>query len=258
MNAAGREHEPIIRAEDAGVYYWLKRGVLRREKFWALRNVSFELRRGESLGVIGRNGVGKSTLLRLLAGVTVPDEGRIDLKGTVNLMTLQLGFVPYLSGRENAIMSGLLFGLSRRDIEANMDWIVDFAGLGDFIDQRLDTYSSGMKARLGFAVAYQADPDVLLIDEVFGVGDSEFRARSTALLRERVRSEKTVVMVSHNSTFIKANCTRAIWIESGRVVAEGAAEEVVDRYEALIRSERAKAWSEVLPEAVRNRPANDS
>lgn len=251
MNAPATHGKAVVEVENAGLYYWLKRGVLRREKFWALRNVSFSLHRGESLGVIGRNGVGKSTLLRLLAGVTVPDEGRIELhNATANLMTLQLGFVPYLSGRENAIMSGLLFGLSRQEIESNMEWIVQFSGLEEFIDQRLDTYSNGMKARLGFAVAYQADPDVLLIDEVFGVGDSDFRARSTKLLRDRVQSDKTVVMVSHNSTFIKNNCSRVIWIESGHVVAEGPAEEVVDEYEALIKAERRKAWAQV------NTPSN--
>lgn len=244
MSVDTEKHEVVVRVDDAGLYYWLKRGVLRREKFWALRNVSFSLHRGESLGVIGRNGVGKSTLLRLLAGVTVPDEGRIELRNvTANLMTLQLGFIPYLSGRENAIMSGLLYGLSREEIEANLGWIIEFSGLKGFIDQRLDTYSNGMKARLGFAVAYQADPDVLLIDEVFGVGDSEFRARSTRLLRDRVRSEKTVVMVSHNSSFIKVNCTRAIWIESGRMIAEGPAAEIVDEYEAVIKAERKKAWA---------------
>lgn len=243
MSAA---HETIVRVENAGLYYWLKRGMLRREKFWALRNVSFELRRGESLGVIGRNGVGKSTLLRLLAGVTVPDEGCIELcNATANLMTLQLGFIPYLSGRENAIMSGLLFGLTRDEVESNMDWIVEFSGLEDFIDQRLDTYSNGMRARLGFAVAYQANPDVLLIDEVFGVGDSDFRARSTALLQERVRSEKTVVMVSHNSAFIKANCTRVLWIESGNVVAEGPSDAIVDEYEQAVQLERHKAWKKL-------------
>lgn len=236
----------VVRVENAGLYYWLKRGVFRREKFWALRNISFSLHRGESLGVIGRNGVGKSTLLRLLAGVTIPDEGRIELlNASANLMTLQLGFIPYLSGRENAIMSGLLFGLRRKEIESNMDWIIEFSGLEEFIDQRLDTYSSGMKARLGFAVAYQANPDVLLIDEVFGVGDSEFRARSTTMLQERVRSEKTVVMVSHNSTFIKAHCSRVIWVESGRIVKEGPAEEVVNEYEDLINTERRNAWAKV-------------
>lgn len=246
MNDTPRKHDVAVRVEDAGLYYWLKRGIVRREKFWALRNVTFSLHRGESLGVIGRNGVGKSTLLRLLAGVTSPDEGRIELRNaTVNLMTLQLGFIQYLSGRENAIMSGLLYGLTRDEIESNMDWIIEFSGLESFIDQRLDTYSNGMKARLGFAVAYQADPDVLLIDEVFGVGDSEFRARSTKLLRERVQGEKTVVIVSHNSNFVKSNCTRAIWIESGRMIKEGPATEIVDEYEAAVRSERRKAWAKV-------------
>ena len=151
--------------------YRRQRGIF-GEKFWALKDVSFELYQGETLGILGRNGAGKSTLMRLMSGIIKPDQGELinHHNSTASLLSLQLGFMGYLSGRENAILSGMLMGLTRREIEAKMDAIIDFSELGEFIDQPISTYSSGMSARLGFSVAFQTDPDILLVDEVMGVG----------------------------------------------------------------------------------------
>jgi len=171
------EEDAALTLEGVGVCY--RMGVLRRSQTWALREMSFELNRGENLGVIGRNGSGKSTLLRLMSGIYNPDEGSIDHHGNrASLLSLQVGFLPHLSGRENAVLSGMLLGKSRQDMIALMDDIVDYSELDGVLDRPLRTYSSGMKARLGFAVSLYADADILLIDEVLGVGDTAYREKS--------------------------------------------------------------------------------
>jgi lipopolysaccharide transport system ATP-binding protein len=228
----------VIALSNVGVYYWLKKGYLRRERFWALKDVSIEVHRGESLGVIGRNGAGKTTLLQLLAGIISPDQGELENVGVqAALLSLQIGFLDQLSGRENAILSGLMLGMARETVEERMEEIASFSELGDFFERPLGTYSSGMKARLGLSVALQLDPDVLLIDEVLGVGDAEFRAKSEARMIERVESDRTIVMVSHNPATIRDLCDRAVWIEDGRSLAEGPTEEVLQAYEATLREE---------------------
>lgn len=232
MNDA--QDTPLISLRNVSLSYWLKGGLLKRRRHYALSNVSFDLYRGDSLGVIGRNGCGKSTLLRLLAGVMGPDKGEITgaEKVTSSLLSLQLGFVDYLSGRENAILSGMFLGMGRREIEARLEAIVEFSELGEFINQPLSTYSSGMRARLGFAVAFQMDPDVLLIDEVLGVGDAEFRQKSFQMLKERIHSaSSTVVFVSHSANEVRSLCNRAVWLEEGRVMMAGEASDTVDAYE---------------------------
>lgn len=236
--------QPVMKLENVGVYYWLKKGYVKREKFWALRDVSLELRRGESLGVIGRNGAGKTTLLQLLAGIISPDRGRLENDGVqAAMLSLQIGFLDQLSGRENAVLGGLMLGISRRVVEEKMDDIVSFSELGNFFDQPLGTYSSGMKARLGLSVALQLDPDVLLIDEVLGVGDAEFRAKSEAAMVERVKSDRTIVMVSHNPQTIRELCDRAVWIEEGRSITRGSTAEVLEAYEKFLREDRSAAAS---------------
>lgn len=208
--------------------------------FWVLKDVSFTLHHGETLGVIGRNAAGKSTLLRLLAGIIKHDRGTFVNHGhTAALLSLQTGFVPYLTGRQNAILSGILLGLRRCEVEAQMDAIIDFSELGDFIDAPLSTYSSGMRARLGFAVAYQVEPDILLIDEMLGVGDESFRAKSTEAMHARIRSDKTIVLVSHNAGTIHELCDRAVWIEEGVTRAVGPVDEVTATYrEELARRQK--------------------
>ncbi|WP_246155816.1 ABC transporter ATP-binding protein [Thiohalocapsa marina] len=203
----------------------------RRAPFWVLKDISFDLHRGETLGVIGRNAAGKSTLLRVLAGIIRHDRGQfINRAQSISLLTLQTGFVPYLTGRQNAVLSGILLGLRRAEVEARMEAIIDFSELGTFIDQPLSAYSSGMRARLGFAVAYQVQPDILLIDETLGVGDAEFKEKSTQAMRERIRSDKTIVLVSHVPGMIRELCDRAIWIEEGVTRAVGNVDEVTQAY----------------------------
>ncbi|MCH9649393.1 MAG: ABC transporter ATP-binding protein [Deltaproteobacteria bacterium] len=224
----------LLSISHAGVYYGRSGNLFsrRREVRWALKDISLEVSRGETLGVIGRNGAGKSTLLRLLAGIIRPDSGRYANFGCrATLLSLQVGFIPYLSGRENAILSGMLLGMERRELLRKLPEIIDFAELADFIDEPVQTYSSGMRARLGFSIAFHVDPDVLLVDEVLGVGDSEFVAKSTAMMRKKILSDHTVVLVSHSSATIRSLCDRVVWIDQGCTKMEGSAEEVLAAYE---------------------------
>ncbi|MCC8992944.1 MAG: ABC transporter ATP-binding protein [Candidatus Contendobacter sp.] len=217
---------------NVGAFYWRQAGYLRKERFWALNDISFDLHHGESLGVIGRNGAGKSTLLQVLAGILRPDRGELVNHGVQTaLLSLQIGFVPYLSGRQNALLSGMLIGLNRWEVIEKMGDIKAFSELGEFFDQPINTYSSGMKARLGFSVAFQLDPDVLLIDEVLGVGDSDFRRKSSSVMRNKIRSDKTIVLVSHSAETIRQLCDRAVWIEDGVTRAYGDTSDVLSFYE---------------------------
>lgn len=203
-----------------------------RKKHWALQDVSFDIMRGETLGVIGRNGAGKSSLMKVLARIVNPDRGEIvgDVK-KVQLLSLQVGFIPELSGRENAILSALLLGLSKVQILSRMQEIIDFSGLGSAIDDPLNTYSTGMRARLGFAVSCQTDPELLLIDEALGVGDKDFRQKSRSVILQRMKSDRSFVLVSHNEATILEHCVRAIWIDNGCVVMSGDAGSVVNAYQ---------------------------
>ena len=239
---ADQNHSPLLSLAGVGLAY--PQGGLRlgrRKLFWVLQDINFDLYPGETLGIIGRNAAGKSTLVRLLAGILKPDRGTlIDRSNSVALLALQAGFVPYLTGRQNAILSGILLGLRRAEVEARMEAIIDFSELGDFINEPLSTYSSGMRARLGFAVAYQVDPDILLIDETLGVGDEEFNAKSTRAMHERIHSDKTIVLVSHVAGTIQQLCDRAVWLEEGVTRAQGPVPEVIDAYHREITSRRAQ------------------
>jgi len=223
---------PIISMENVGVAFNAQLRV-GSPRFWALEDVSLELHRGERLGVVGRNGSGKSTLLRTIAGIITPDRGRL-MRAPVScqLLSLALGFVRHLSGRDNAILSGLMLGLRRREIIRRLPAILDFSELGDFFDQPISSYSTGMLMRLGFSVAMQVEPDVLLIDEVLAVGDSEFQQKSGAALRERIHSGATIVFVSHGDSQVQQVCNRALWIEHGRSVMQGPVDAVLAAYHA--------------------------
>lgn len=220
----------LVELDHVGVAFNAQRR-LSAGKFWALEDVSLKLRRGERLGVIGRNGAGKSTLLRVLAGILVPDRGSVRrAPASCQLLALALGFLPNLTGRDNAILSGLMLGLRQREIVARMPAIAEFSELGDFLDQPISTYSSGMTMRLAFSVAIQIEPDVLLIDEVLAVGDAEFQEKSGNALRERMRQGHTVVLVSHNEKELAKLCDRLLWIEHGKSMLEGDRDEVFAAY----------------------------
>lgn len=221
----------VMRFNDVGVSYRKTLRLFGSNNNWALRHVSFEVRKGETLGIIGRNGAGKSTLMKLLANIINPDEGVIERQpGTLQLLSLQAGFLMHLTGRENAIMSGMLLGLRKNDVLSAMQKIIDFSELGAQIDDPVRTYSAGMRARLGFAVARQTNPDVLLIDEALSVGDAQFREKSKAVMAERIKSDKTVVIVSHNEQTVREFCDRVIWLHNGKIQQAGEAEVVLSAY----------------------------
>jgi ABC-2 type transport system ATP-binding protein/lipopolysaccharide transport system ATP-binding protein len=208
----------------------LQRKVRNRE-FWALKGVNLSIYRGEVFGLIGQNGAGKSTMLKLMARVLRPTEGRVVVKGQVApLLEFGAGFHPELTGRENVFLNGALLGFSRRDMEEKFDRIVDFAELWDFIDAPMRTYSSGMWARLGFAVATDFQPDVLIVDEVLAVGDEAFQRKSSARMQEFRDQGATILLVSHNMNTIAAMCHRAAWIHHGQVMALDSAGEAIRAY----------------------------
>ena len=181
------------------------------------------------MGVIGGNGAGKSTLLKLLSGILDPDEGKVFRKvRNASLLTLGLGFLPNLNGRDNAVLSGIMLGKTREEMTNLLPDIIDFAEIGDAINDPVRTYSSGMRARLSFATALKADPEMILVDELLGVGDLHFRKKSTQAMKEQISSEKTVVVVSHNEELIKEVCDRLVWIDAGTIKAQGSVEEVFE------------------------------
>jgi lipopolysaccharide transport system ATP-binding protein len=225
------EHEILISLKNVSMSYAVRAGMFKWSKYTPLNDISFDLHRGETVGIIGRNGVGKSTLLRLIAGILEPDSGKIINHGArISLLSLGAGFVPHLSGRQNAILSGMLLGLHRSEIAEKMEAIIEFSDLGQFIDQPLRNYSAGMRARLGFSVAIQVDPDVLLIDEVLGVGDEAFRKKSSTEMKRLIKSDKTVVLVSHSLPIVKELCDKVVWIENGFIKASGKTETVLELY----------------------------
>jgi len=236
----------IISATDVGIRFkMLKRKRLKAQDlvrdqinrvrnqdgdFWALRNVTITVQQGETLGIVGRNGSGKSTLLRVIARVYPPDEGEVFVKGDVStLFGLGIGFQPDLSGLDNIYLSGILMGLSKKQIDGIVDEIVDFAELGDFINMPVKTYSSGMNSRLGFAIAVNVDRDIVLIDEILGAGDAQFKKKADERMAKLI-SERTVILVSHSLPTIKQFANKVLWLDKGRVMACGDPKEVIKKY----------------------------
>jgi ABC-type polysaccharide/polyol phosphate transport system ATPase subunit len=202
-----------------------------KERFFALKNVSFSVEHGESLAIIGRNGAGKSTLLSLIAGLAEPDRGAIHVDGRIAaLLELGSGFHPDLTGTENVFLNAALLGLTRKRTVELFDRIVEFADIGDFIGEPLRTYSSGMMLRLAFSVAIHMDPDILLIDELLAVGDQSFQARCLDKVHEFRRNGKTIVCVSHASAIIQQFCDRAIWLDHGELIMQGPVLEISEAY----------------------------
>ena len=206
--------------------------TLRSQEFWALKDVSFTLRKGEALGLIGANGAGKSTLLRIISGLINPDTGSIKIRGRVApLIALSAGFNPVLTGRENIYANMSILGLAKPEIERQFDAVVDFAELWDAIDAPVQTYSSGMSARLGFACAVHIEPEILLVDEVLSVGDIRFRMKCHRRLAKLREKGTAFILVSHNSHSILNICDSSIYLEKGRLIASGTTEKVVTKYE---------------------------
>ncbi len=239
--------EPIVEVSDLGVYFHLQQrrrvsikrlilggGVLRAPRvLWALRHVTFSCREGEVLGIVGPNGAGKSTLCLVLSQILTPDEGQISIRGKVStLLSLGAGFNRDLSGRENIMLNGVFLGMTRKAMEEKIDEIVAFSELGEFIDQPVRFYSSGMRARLGFSIATVLDPEVLILDEVLSVGDAAFRAKSRERIEELMARSRLIVIVSHATAFLRSICTHCVWLERGRMRGFGEAHEILDAYEA--------------------------
>lgn len=263
--------EPIISVEQLGKRYTLNRRVERYttlrdtlarvfrpretakpESFWALRDVSFDVQRGEVLGVIGRNGAGKSTLLKLLSRITEPTEGRIVLRGRIaSLLEVGTGFHPELTGRENIYLNGAILGMKRAEITARFDEIVAFAEIEKFLDTPVKRYSSGMYVRLAFSVAAHLEPEILVVDEVLAVGDAVFQARCLGKMQDVARnSGRTVFFVSHNLSAIRQLTTRCLVMEGGRVVHDGSAETAIASYLTSARSGAAATDVKALPRPV--------
>lgn len=201
------------------------------EEFWALKDVSFCVERGEAVGLVGLNGAGKSTLLKLIAGVLKPTKGIIQVGGSVApLIELGAGFDPDLSARENVYLNGAVLGCSRKSMREKFDEIIDFAELWNFLDIPIKNYSSGMQARLGFAIATATIPEILILDEVLGVGDYKFQRKCQERINEIIETGATVLFVSHEIDQIKKICSRAIWLDRGGIVLDGNAEEVCSQY----------------------------
>jgi lipopolysaccharide transport system ATP-binding protein len=243
---ASSARDTVVRLQDISVRYAvpqerirsLKEYVIRRtqhrihhREFWALRDVNIEVKQGEVLGIIGRNGAGKSTLLKVISRVMRPTQGNVWVRGRVApLLELGAGFHPELTGRENVLLNGTLLGYTRRQVQDRFDSIVDFAEIWDFIDAPLRTYSTGMTARLGFAVATAWVPDILILDEILSVGDAAFQMKSAERIQQMRGEGATVLMVSHNPEAIQTNCDQAVWIDQGRVVVAGTSDMVARQY----------------------------
>lgn len=248
------EREPYLALRDVisrAVRRPLTRSWRRREEaadsFWALRDVSFEVPYGEAIAIVGRNGAGKSTLLKVLSRITEPTEGQAIVMGRVGaLLEVGTGFHPELTGRENVALNGAILGMRRHEIQAKYDEIVDFAGVERFVDTPVKRYSSGMRARLAFAVAAFLESDILVVDEVLAVGDAEFQRKCMGKMGDAAQGGRTVIFVSHNMTAVESLCQRAVWLEGGRVVADGPTPEVVSRYLSTSFSQLSeRSWLEI-------------
>lgn len=226
----------------------LSRRNVEQEDFWPLRDVSLTLQRGDALGVIGPNGSGKSTLLKLITGILVPTSGNLIVNGRIcSLLELGAGFQPDLTGRENIYLNGSIYGLSRAEMDARVDSIVDFAELGDFIDTPVRHYSSGMYVRLGFAVAIHTEPDLLLVDEVLAVGDATFQHKCLSAIQRFRDNGGTLLLVSHDLDSIQSICRRAIWLEHGLIQAEGQPTDVAMAYIAHVVAQEEEAAQAANP-----------
>lgn len=221
--------------------YSIKKSLFQLKKsqveiYEAVRGVSFQVQKGEILGMVGKNGSGKSTMLRAIAGIFSADSGRIDLHGnSVSLLAIGVGFQKRLSGRENILLSGMLLGFSEEQVRERMDEIIAFAGLGKFIDMPVKTYSSGMHSKLAFSITAILESDIMLIDEVLSVGDTRFKRKSYRKMKQLISNEdRTVVIVSHNSETLRKLCTRLLWLHDGKIKMLGETKEVLEAYEEFM------------------------
>lgn len=227
----------LLQVDSLNITYSTAASLFNKEKYVALSSVSFNVLAGETIGIIGRNGCGKSSLLKALSGIISPSSGKITrFCERISLLSLALGFDPELSGEDNAILSSMLLGASRREAYRGLDSVVEFAELQNFIKKPLKTYSAGMKARLAFSVALTMKSDILLIDEVLGVGDHAFRTKAEKALIDRITSDQTVILVSHSAQQIRRLCSRVIWLENGLIKEIGAPQDIIPEFHKYIEA----------------------
>lgn len=238
MSVVNDERPVMLELRDVCLSYHSKRSTFEHGTHHVLDGVSMELQEGETLGIIGKNGCGKTTILRIMAGILAPSRGAIRQRAGASsaLLTIGLGFKPQLSGRDNAILSAMLQGSSLQQAESYLSDIKEFSELGDSFEEPVKTYSAGMKSRLGFTTALMTHVDIMLIDEVLSVGDAHFKQKAEAALKERMGGNQTVVFVSHMGPQIHQLCDRAIWLNEGKIAAQGDAPDVLDAYNEFIRS----------------------
>jgi len=232
-----KKADTFLSVNNISLKYKTRSGLFKRFEHVALNNISFELYKGETLGILGRNGCGKSSLLKILTGIIRPTSGHVNINKDItrSLLTLGLGFRKDLSGRDNAILSAMLGGLNKHDALQSLDEIKAFSELNDFFEQPVRTYSAGMRARLGFSTAIKTNVDILLIDEVLGVGDTHFKQKAQNHMTNKMNSDQTIVFVSHNLEQIQALCDRVIWIENGAIKSQGDTKKISQQYQQYMQ-----------------------
>ena len=245
----GKQKDSSFRGSLASVF---KSKDSKMDEFWALKDVSFEIKKGDVIGVIGRNGAGKSTLLKILSQITKPSEGRIEINGRIaSLLEVGTGFHPELTGRENIYLNGTILGMTRKEVKAKFNEIVAFSGIEKFIDTPVKHYSSGMYVRLAFAVAAHLEPEILIVDEVLAVGDAEFQEKCLGKMKDVSSQGRTVIFVSHNMSAIKSLCSSGIFMENGKLTTQGGIDEIINSYLASKSATSTSYYSkESLPENV--------
>lgn len=235
-----------LRADDNAPKRWYRRGFMQRSgEMWALRHVSFQVREGEALGIVGHNGAGKTTILKLLSSITAPSSGEITIRGRLAaLVEVSSGFHPELTGMENIYLHGAMLGMRRSEIRRKMESIVDFSGVGRYIDVPVKRYSSGMYVRLGFAIAAHLDPDILLLDEVLAVGDAAFQAKCLDRIAELRKDGRTLVFISHDLAAVYRLCDRALLLNHGSILADGPPRQVIDHYQQMTFADQGTSLEE--------------
>lgn len=233
-----RKDRPGIKEFFVNIHRFMRERKRGNYHFYALKNVTLRIEKGECVGIIGRNGAGKSTILSIILGTTLPTKGSVKVEGRVTpLLELGGGFHPDLTGRENVLLNGVLLGLTKEDVLQKLTSIVDFSEMREFVDLPVRTYSSGMYLRLAFSVAIHTDPRILIIDEILAVGDEGFKRKSKEAMVKMIRKDVTTVFVSHDLQAVKEICSRVIWLDHGEVIAEGEPEKVVEAYSGRSRED---------------------
>jgi lipopolysaccharide transport system ATP-binding protein len=253
-NARGNTFRELVTDGVKNIFTKKTEEAVSHEDFWALKGVSFDIKQGDRVGIIGSNGAGKSTLLKVLSRITEPTEGKISIKGRVaSLLEVGTGFHPELSGRENIFLNGAILGMKRQDIKNQFDAIVDFAGVEKFLDTPVKRYSSGMYVRLGFAISAHLEPEILIVDEVLAVGDAEFQRKCLGKMKDASTSGRTILFVSHNLTAVQGLCNKAMFMQKGQLMEMGETNQVLATYLSHVQKTALESWY-LTPEEA---PGND-